>query len=313
MKLSRLASLVVAGGLVFLAVGPYHSTAAAQGTPAKTASTGKIDLRPRFRVGQETRFKMEMDSTGDQKATVGATILLKCLETNPETGSTLEVSFETLKLKMNGVDFDSSKPSKSEDGMDDLIRPLIGTKLSMKMDKEGNITSFDGGMGGLGDQMGGADIFKGMFGSLSTSKKGTGQASVGEKWTNEDTMEAGMGTVRITTTNTLKSATGTTALVDLTGKFSLDPSSGKNVTIRDCSLNGEFRWNTELGMLDSLQVKKKLTVEQRQDKGPPTHTTMEVNERVTRISGGEKGTAPTPAPAPKTAPMPPKEWDPSKK
>ncbi len=208
MKLSRLASLVVAGGLVFLAVGPYHSTAAAQGTPAKTASTGKIDLRPRFRVGQETRFKMEMDSTGDQKATVGATILLKCLETNPETGSTLEVSFETLKLKMNGVDFDSSKPSKSEDGMDDLIRPLIGTKLSMKMDKEGNITSFDGGMGGLGDQMGGADIFKGMFGSLSTSKKGTGQASVGEKWTNEDTMEAGMGTVRITTTNTLKSAHG---------------------------------------------------------------------------------------------------------
>ncbi len=170
---------------------------------------------------------MEMDSTGDQKASVGATILLKCVDTNPETGSTLEVSFETLKLKMSGVDFDSSKPSKSEDGMDDIIRPLIGTKLSMKMDKEGNITSFDGGMGGLGDQMGGADIFKNMFGSLSTSKKGTGQASVGEKWTNEDTMDAGMGTVRITTTNTLKSATGTTAVVEFGWQVLAGPILGQ--------------------------------------------------------------------------------------
>jgi hypothetical protein len=152
---------------------------------------------------------------------------------------------------------------------------------------------------------------KGMIGPIFTTKKGSGQVSVGEKWTNEDTMDAGMGTVRITTTNTVKSYSNSVALVDINGKFSLDPSSGKGVTIRDSSMNGEFRWNTEVGMLDSMTMKQKLTVEQKQDKGPPTRTSQDMNLKVQRMPGGNPGTGPT---APKTtAPMPPKEWDPSKK
>jgi hypothetical protein len=325
MKLSRLASVVVAGGLVFLAVGPYQRTAAAQGTPTKAPTAGKIDLRPRFRVGQETRFKMDMDSNGAQQAgdgppvnqTVGATVLFRCIESNAETGYTLEVTYEALKLKAKAagmnIDFDSSKAPKADDPMDEAIRSIVGMKLKVKMDLDGNISSVDGGGGGGmgGELMSGADLMKGMVGPIFTTKKGSGQVSVGDKWVNEDTMDAGMGTVRITTTNTVKSYSNSVATVDINGKFSVDPSSGKGVTIRDSSMNGEFRWNTEVGMLDSMTMKQKLTVEQKQDKGPPTHTSQDMNLKVQRMPGGNPGVAPKAPPAPKTTT--PKGSDPSKK
>src|SRR4051812_14423602 len=295
MKLPRLAAAIIAGALTVVGAAPAVHAAAQPATKAGP----KVDLRPKFKVGQETRFKLDLDSNGNQatpaagegqpvKQTIGATILFKCRDTNPETGSTLEVVYETLKLKaqspLANIDFDSSKPGNPDDPMDAAIRSIIGTKLNVKMDKDGNITSVDGGGGGMTEQFTGADLMKNMFGPMFTTKKGTGQAAVGEKWTNEDTMDAGMGTVRITTTNTLKSVSGGMASIDIKGAFSLDPSSmGKGVAIRDSSMTGEAKWDTEAGMLDSMQMKQKLSVEQKQGNAAPTRTTQDMNMHVLRL------------------------------
>jgi hypothetical protein len=190
MKLHRLAAAIIAGALTVLGAAPAVHGAAQPATKAGP----KADLRPKFKVGQETRFKLDLDSNGTQatpaagegqplKQTMGATILFKCRDTNPETGSTLEVVYETLKLKMQrpgiSVDFDSSKPSNPDDPMDATIGSILGTKLNVKMDKDGNITSVDGGAGDMAEQFSGADLMKNMFGPLFTTKKGTGQAAVG--------------------------------------------------------------------------------------------------------------------------------------
>jgi Family of unknown function (DUF6263) len=310
MKFHRFAAAIIAGAVIVLGVLPGTSL----GAQPAAKPAGKVDLRPKFKVGQETRFKIDMDTNGNQstpgagegqpmKQTVGATILFKCRDTNPETGSTLEVVYETLKLKMQSplasIEFDSSKPANPDDPMDGMIRSIVGTKLNVKMDKDGNITSVDGGgggAGGMGDQFAGADLMKNMFGPVFTTKKGSGQAAVGEKWTNEDTMEAGNGTVRITTTNTLKSVSGGMATIDIKGAFSLDPSSsGKGITIRDSSLTGEAKWDTEAGMLDSMQMKQKVSVEQKQGNEAPTRTGQDVNMRVQRLQLARPSGA-TPAP-----------------
>jgi len=248
---------------------------------------------------------------------MGATLLFRCKDTNPETGSTLEVTYESLRINLKSplmnIDFDSSKPA-TNDPMDAVIRPILDTKLAVKMDKDGNITSVDGGPGGMTEQFASADLTKNMFGPLFTTKKGIGAAAVGDTWTNEDTMDAGMGTVRITTTNTLKSLMGSLALIDINGKFSLDPSSGgKGVTIRDSSLKGEARWDVESGMLETMQMKQKLTVEQTQADSPtPTRTTQDMNMKVTRLRtatpAGENPSKPDSAPK-----ADPKDWGPVRK
>jgi hypothetical protein len=109
-------------------------------------------------------------------------------------------------------------------------------------------------------------------------------------------MDTGMGTVRITTTNTLKSVSGGMAAIDIRGVFSLDPSSkGKGVTIRDSNMSGEAKWDTESGMLDSMQMHQKLSVEQKQGNEAPTRTGQDMNMRVQRVRGPS---APAPAPGP---------------
>jgi hypothetical protein len=300
MRIVRLA-LVAAAGLMFAAmpapgqpIKDKTPTKEKTPTPATTKASGKIDLRPHFKVGQETRLKMETDVSrkeGDAKAdstsqSMSGTLLLRCTQTDPETGSTLDAVFETFKFTMKGpagnIDFDSTKPGGPGE---DLLGDILKTPLTVKMDPDGNITSVSGGaMGALGEGMSAGDLLKGLFGPIATAKKGTGQVNVGDRWTNEDTMDAGLGTVRITTTNTLKSYVSPMATIGLTGTFSLDPSSAsKGVSIRDSSLAGEVKWDTEAGMIDSMNVKQKCSVEQRQDKGPPKHETDEITTKVTRV------------------------------
>jgi hypothetical protein len=58
-------------------------------------------------------------------------------------------------------------------------------------------------------------------------------------------------------------------------------------------------------------MKQKLTVEQKQDKGPPTRTSQDMNLKVQRMPGGNPGVAPKAPTPPKTTT--PKGSDPSKK
>lgn len=272
------------------------------GDPSPNA-TGKVDLRPRFKLGQEVRLSMDIANSrqqtgvaatdaGNAKQDIHCTLKLKCTSVD-ESGYTLDLVIESFKFDgdMGGqtVHFDSKKPA-GDDPMGEVMNALIGTALPVKMDLSGNITSLGGGLSGLSALGGGsgsaADALKGMFGPLATSRKGSGFSNVGDSWSNEDVMDTGLGHVRLKTTNTLKSASRGNATITTKGTFSLDPSStGPGISIRESSLDGETHWDTDSGMLDSMTMKQKLRVEQKPQSGStPSSSTNEVDMKVERLS-----------------------------
>jgi hypothetical protein len=144
--------------------------------PAPTKSDGKIDLRPKFELGDVVRYSMRQTSDQvipnqadpkdpnktHQERTVGLKMSTKAVD--KETGeATVEIVYETVKAKIDGplgvVDFDSTKPpakgtpaKKSDDPLDALndaalesFKKTVGTTMTMKVAKDGRIVSITGG------------------------------------------------------------------------------------------------------------------------------------------------------------------------
>ena len=290
--------------------------AASPPPPARTEEPSKgrgavINLRPKFKVGQVIRLKMDMRSSGKQTtaSTPGLpatdasqsmsqeiTLSLKVKETDPAAGTKLDLVYDSFKISMKTPDgqdvtFDTSS-KKKDDPLADLLAPLAGLTMAVTMDKDGNITSVDsgeggdlssmlGGAGGL-SQFTGADVVKNLFGPVMTTRKGAGEARVGESWTNDDVIDAPWGKMKLSTTQTLASHRGSLATIDLRGKFDLMPTSSTSPapTIRDSLYTGKTLWNTETGMLDEMTMKQHLVVDQGQ-KGRSTH---DMDVKVVRLS-----------------------------
>ncbi len=207
-------------------------------------------------------------------------ITLKVTDATPEKGATFDLVFDSLSVTITTPDgerltFDSSKGS--DDPLSGLLAPLIGQAINVRMDKDGNITS--AGMGGAldpaaitGALTGGsangpnaADVFKNMLGPISSASKAKGEARVGERWTNRDSIDAPWGQMRLTTNHTLTSHRGGVATIDMMGQYDLEPSSstggGLAPRIRESIYKGQTLWNTSKGVLDSLTFTQKLMVE----------------------------------------------------
>lgn len=254
-------------------------TVMAQEQPVKEASkANRIDLRPKFKAGQSVRFKMSMKSGSEgetgQKMEQEIGLKLTTRSTDPEKGSTVEMEYESLKFKLvtgdTEIEFDSSKTSK-DDPYDAMLRPLVGLKLTVSFDTDGNITSVtsDESAGGLSSlisgQFSGADVAKGVFGPISGLSKSDRRAAVGESWTNEDVISGGMGTTKIKTTNTLENVRGGKANIAIKGTVMLDGSGSTGlplVNIKDSTIKGKAVWDVEGGMLESMQQEHTLMVEQ---------------------------------------------------
>jgi hypothetical protein len=275
--------------------------------PEKSPAPSKknlVNLRPKLKVGQEARFEMDikanrsrrggaaapsgnpMDMMGDGKQDMVMTVVLKCTSADPETGYALDMTIEKFRMDATiggeSVRFDSTKPDES-DPLAALFQTLVGTTMPVRMDKDGNISSVGGGAGALGG-MDGASLMKGFFGPIATQSKSPGEAAVGESWTNDDTIEGGMGVFRIKTTNTLKSHARSMATIVTRGVFSLDPSSSQaGIRIREGDMSGNTQWDTETGMLDSMNFRQKLTIEKREQNGQPSVSSDDVTMKVTRV------------------------------
>lgn len=275
-----------------------HGATPAPTQPEKPAATGRtIDLRPKFIKGKETRLKMECISTDKpvdrargkktpeqpepQNIKVEIGLLLKVKDSNPETGATVEVRYETFKLAMTGpmgeIEFDSTKPRNpgrtgEKDMIGEFLRPITEATTTVEFDQYGNFKSASGGgagnqAGGLGALTGGltgGDLLKSLFGPVAGNTRNNGRASIGESWTSESVMDAPGGNWKITSTQTLRSASGSQATIDIKGKVGLDPASsgaGSGAKISDGSYSGKAIWNTELGIIDQMETKMSLKVE----------------------------------------------------
>jgi hypothetical protein len=169
------------------------------------------------------------------------------------------------------ITFDSTKPAANDDPLtDSLLRPLVGLKLQLQTDKNGNITKIDSGAAGTavsGNIMSsftGADVVRRIFGPITTIKAGDGFAAVGDTWTNESNMAGSSGStgaMRTKLNYTLRSHNGESAKLGIEGKVDFDGGSALPVTIKDSSISGTADWNTQRGMLEAMNLTQRMVVE----------------------------------------------------
>lgn len=266
----------------------------------------KVNLRPVWKKGQEVRFRVQLDSSlsdsaaqdQNQSTRQDIGILLRCNDVNPEAGPSLELVYESLRITgkspVGNINFDSTKPAKPDDPFDAILRSIVGLTLPVAMDKDGNITSVGGAESGLGGalagQFSGADTIKGLFGPIFSTKKTSGEAAVGESWTNDDTIQGSAGAMRLVTTNTLESHANGKAVISMKGKVTLAPSSGGSgggaapqASIRNSDISGRAVWDTEAGMLSSIDSRQRIEVQTQAD-GKTSTSMQDMTLKVTRLS-----------------------------
>lgn len=246
------------------------------------------------------------------RQTVDFTLRVK--DVNKETGvATVDMVYDALKIKLEGagfdIDFDSSKtpppaktPAKSpaptkapadadpmetikqlQDGLQSLdpakligdqFQKMVGTTLTLTIDKSGVITNVSGGSeldptglltqmgapGGSSPQAGG-----GLFGPITTADGGyTGLVRVGQKWTHTDSMSVGpLGAMRMLTEHTLRSAGRGTAEVAFAGR--IDPQSAADnaaAQLKSATQSGSYTWDTTKGQLVRMNMEQRVVQNQ---------------------------------------------------
>lgn len=284
--------------------------------PAIGQPETRIDLRPKFEKGQQVRLKMEVTNTSTpvgaaqaprppgsrppaanepnappgQRSRIELGLRLKVQSVAPDRTATVDLVFDSVKMATKTrdleVDFDSTKPSKGEeDLMCQLLEPLVGSTLTLTVDKDGNIKSVTGGeaFGAIGQFLGSGGGAGDLFGPLFSIKKGNGLVSVGESWEDVDRIDNSMlGKFKMTTKHTLRSAMGGSAEVDMSGRIEPDSEAGGEgvAKIRNSRYSGKYSWDTIQGMVK--QMDSTMSVELEQDVGGTK--TMTRNEAVTKVT-----------------------------
>jgi hypothetical protein len=255
---------------------------------------------------------------------------LRVKDINAETGvATVDMVYDSLKIKLDGsgivIDFDSTKPQPtkpapgkpapnnpatppaSSDPLDalkgldldkminDQLRKMVGTTLTLTIDRSGQITNISGGseldptgmlgaLGGQGAGPAGAPQTGGsLFGPLPPANGNySGLVRVGQKWSHADALAVGpLGAIKMITEHTLRSASAGTAEVLFTGR--IDPASAASnaqAQIKASSHSGRYTWDTAKGQLVSLNMDQKVVQQAPGQAGDATSTTSMTVERL---------------------------------
>lgn len=221
-----------------------------------------------------------------QKMTQSLGLRFKVVNVDAQKTATVELIYDSLKVAIDGpdgkVDFDSSKKpaapaAKSPAGSADPDRTsnlarVVGSTLTLTIDKDGNITKVSGGEGLVpsspddpaGSLVSSAGV-KELWGPIFTMRKSTGSASVGEKWKTSDTMDMSpIGRFSITTESVLKSLSGGMANVEFKGVIApaVESSAGlMGFQVKNSKHEGSYRWDTLRGMLSTLEMTQVVEIE----------------------------------------------------
>ncbi len=285
-----------------LLLAPYVALAAGPDLPPPSElrqtrpSVRQVDLRPRFRVGQEVRFKISLEDreiathpepagskppatpAGKEPAkaatfTEEVGLRLKVARVDRDGAATLDATIESFKMRGAGpvgeIDFDSARPPKAGDPFEEVFRPILKTELTIQVDRGGEVLSITpqgeaGGMSAIGQAFTGGDMFRSLVGPISSPRRGATSASVGESWTEESEMNGSAGKWTLQVTKTLRSVQGSRATIDMKGKVKIDPTTigstpGANAK-SDTVYDGQAVWDTEAGMLERFESKMRSSV-----------------------------------------------------
>ncbi|GMV24203.1 MAG: hypothetical protein AMXMBFR58_02340 [Phycisphaerae bacterium] len=176
---------ITAAAACMVAAMPLAPAARAQSTQpnekAVRLAPGEVDLRPRFRVGDELKYVMTLENDGStqipplepssQTSRQQIEFRLKTISTDPEKGSVVELIYDSLRVSLEAgdqkVEFDSRKqsparkqnqkparatdpdplgePADPAESLTDALAPIAGSKLTLTIDPDGTITQVTGG------------------------------------------------------------------------------------------------------------------------------------------------------------------------
>lgn len=207
----------------------------ASNEPSKITRTGsgrEVDLRPKFRVGEDLRYVMLLENDGvtempplessKQTSRQRVEFRLRTIETDPQKGSTVELIYEAIRVTIQSgdttIEYDSTKPAAGGRGrgkdrgrdadplapdqsadLAQALSPVVGTTLTLTVQPDGTISRVTGGgelSGALAGRFAGpiADPqgVKDLFGPIFTTRGPSGSARVGETWRHEDLIDLAM-------------------------------------------------------------------------------------------------------------------------
>lgn len=326
-------TLLALAVLVSLLVAPAPATAVARQPSSSPDRSGgrEVDIRPKFKTGDQVRYEMSIDTTStlkqgdetpdtrqDMSQTIGLT--LHVVEASAD-GATVELVYDRLRVSMETdafkTVFDSQSPAAksppatkpsnrprpssrtpnpqpaparhdtdadTDELLAQIMRPMVGTRLTIKFDGSGNITGVTGGdaltgagaiaglMGGLGGGLAGLSGTPGL--SIPTPAPGqaagpmswlisgprqSGRVRVGESWTNDDSLGGTpVGGMKMVTRHTCRSLTGDGRNANLSFSGRADsasagaPSSATGFSLREATYDGDYVWDVSRGQLASL-------------------------------------------------------------
>jgi hypothetical protein len=288
----------------------------------------KVDLRPKFEKGSVTRYKMRTsavskagipglplpvkpgapadpkapakeDDAGKQETEFEFTFALRTTEVDPEKGSTVEMTYERVRVAISTGDgtmeSDSGVPARKGAEIDDVLRPavesMVGAKMMLKVPGAGNRVPGSGGvgfgLGGLPGMVPDAKSLGGLFGPISTRKKAGNLVSVGEKWTTDDETTTGVtGGIRMRTEYTLRGVKDGVGEVFFTGR--LAPGSegggggGTPFQVKDGAYRGKYLWDSKRGQLEAMESEIDFGAAGNSEKTPSG--TFKATTRVERLA-----------------------------
>jgi hypothetical protein len=286
---------------------------------------GTIDLRPKWEKGQQVRYTLELKNASlndakpaaprarpgtrqppkagqpslrdnESRSTVQMGLVFKVKEVSPEKEATVDVTIDRLKLSTltpdGEVEFDSSKPAKGAE--DDLIgqafKSIVGTTMTMTVDRDGTIKQVTGGeglalLGGVGGGAGGAPGTAQLFGPIFSGRPAKGQARIGESWDYDDALTTGLlGDFKMKVRHTLTGLRGSDAVVTIRGQ--IDPKTeapgSSAFQVKDSNYNGQYLWDTTKGQLKSMETSMSVRLDGKTGDNQELATRNEATVKITR-------------------------------
>jgi hypothetical protein len=146
-----------------------------------------------------------------------------------------------------------------------MLDMLVGTKMTMVIDRAGNIVSISGGesldiaaMMGLGA----SSLGKSAFGQIVSLRPGNPTASIGETWTTaSDLGSSPLGAVGMKTNWTVDNVARGIADIRFAGTLASKSEAGGLLKITDLTYGGKAAWDTERGRLKRMDSKMTMTAE----------------------------------------------------
>lgn len=268
-----------------------------------------VDLRPRFQVGQDVRFRLETSAVSDNQMPGGGAQQTKdaqdiVVRLSPkevtEAGSTVELTYESIKVTIEGSPrgpqtFDSAQdPAADTNPFAQALRPLVGMTLTLKIDANGNITEVTGAENAalnrrnpFASRLTTTPGVSALFGRIISANRASGQASVGQSWQTVDAFDQGpMGRLKLTADSTLMSHDSNKAAIDIKGTFALDSdaAAASMLKLTEGTYTGQAVWDTAAGMLHSMNVSQVTSLEGDTAVGRVA-TKRTSTEKVTRMEG----------------------------